>query len=301
MSVYNIGVDLGGTKTEIILLDPDENIIHRERISTPKEAGYNAIVKTISELVQKTVPLVPESSKYTIGVGIPGSINKELQVVQNANTTCLNNMPLKKDLEKELGMIVEIENDANCFTLSETIKGSAKGFGLIFGIIIGTGCGGGISIDGKLRRGSHSISGEWGHFSVDPNGVECYCGNKGCVETKISGSGVESAFFSKYEKHLTMEEILSGYRKGNIQCTDIFNCFLDDFGRCLGGLISILDPDAVVLGGGLSNIDELYTIGVSHVQKYASHKKVGTPILKNSLGDSAGVFGAAWIGSEKYI
>ena len=131
---------------------------------------------------------------------------------------------------------------------------------------------------------------------MDPHGVECYCGNKGCVETLISGSGVESAFFKKYNEYLTMYEITKGYRGGNPQCVETFNKFIDDFGRCLGGLISILDPDAVVLGGGLSNIDELYTLGKKQTIKYTFHNRIRTPILKNILGDSAGVFGAAWMG-----
>jgi fructokinase len=191
---------------------------------------------------------------------------------------------------------VGIRNDADCFALAECRRGAGQEYGLVFGVIMGTGCGGGICINGEVREGPHRIAGEWGHFSVDPEGMFCYCGNRGCVETKISGSGVERAFGSRYGRNLTMEEIVTGARAGDGECREAFDRFLNDFGRCLGGLISILDPDAVVLGGGLSAIDELYTAGVERVRHYAFHGDLRTPILRNRLGDSAGVFGAAWIG-----
>ena len=161
---------------------------------------------------------------------------------------------------------------------------------------LGTGCGGGICIDGAVREGPHRIAGEWGHLSMDRDGAECYCGKRGCVETLISGSGVEAAFFREYGQRLGMDEIVRQARAGEPRCRSTFDHFLDDFGRCLGGVISILDPDAVVLGGGLSNIDELYSTGLEQVRRYAFHDHLQTPILKNQLGDSAGVFGAAWIG-----
>jgi fructokinase len=161
---------------------------------------------------------------------------------------------------------------------------------------MGTGCGGGICIDGEVREGPHRIAGEWGHVAIDPAGAECYCGNRGCVETKISGSGVEAAFFRQYGERLSMERIVAGARMGEPRCRSAFDRFLDDFGRALGGLISILDPDAVVLGGGLSAIDELYTEGIAGVRRHAFHDDIRTPMLRNELGDAAGVFGAAWIG-----
>ena len=299
MKKYKIGIDLGGTKTEAILLDHADSHLHRKRIKTPEKDGYDAILKSVHELILDTTHRIPQDEKYTIGIGIPGSIHTGTQLVQNANTTCLIGKPLQRDLERLLGRRVGMENDANCFTLAESRCGAGKGYGLVFGIIMGTGCGGGICIDGSVRRGSHGIAGEWGHFSVDPHGAECYCGNRGCVETKISGSGVSSAFLEKYKRNIGMNEIVQGCRRGDPQCTSAFHQFLDDFGRCLGGLISVLDPDAVVLGGGLSNIDELYTLGVERVRHYAFHRHIKIPILKNRLGDSAGVFGAAWIGADE--
>jgi fructokinase len=164
---------------------------------------------------------------------------------------------------------------------------------------MGTGCGGGIAINGVVREGPHRIAGEWGHYCVDPAGAECYCGKRGCVETLISGSGVENAYHREYGERLAMDEIVALARDNELRCRRIFDRFLDDFGRCLGGIISVLDPDAVILGGGLSNIDELYTTGIERVRHYAFHDDLRTPIVKNGLGDSAGVFGAAWIGQDR--
>jgi fructokinase len=292
---YKIGIDVGGTKLEAALLAEDRKELYRKRVPTPQKQGYQAVLAALNALCREAVSHIPEED-YTIGIGIPGTINFETGLVQNANTTCLIDMPFQKDIENLLGRQVMMENDANCFTLAESLWGAAKGYGLVFGIIMGTGCGGGICIDSKVRQGGHSIAGEWGHFSVDPLGAKCYCGNQGCIETKISGSGVEAAYFKKFGINLKMDEIVFGFRKGDPSCTEVFNQFLDDFGRCLGGLISLLDPDAVVIGGGLSKIEELYVLGVEHVRKYAFHRHVKTPILENKLGDSSGVLGAAWIG-----
>jgi fructokinase len=236
------------------------------------------------------------AAPYTVGIGIPGSLDAVTGLVRNANSTCLIGRPFKADLERLLGNPVRVRNDADCFTLAECRTGAGQGFGLVFGVIMGTGCGGGICMDGVVREGPHRIAGEWGHYSVDPHGAECYCGNRGCVETLISGSGVESAFFRDSGRQLGMDGIVAGAREGDAHCRKALERFLDDFGRCLGGVISILDPDAVVLGGGLSNIDELYEAGIERVRHYAFHDRLATPILKNRLGDSAGVFGAAWIG-----
>ena len=293
---YKIGIDLGGTKTEVILLNPDNIEIFRKRIKTPSSSGYEAIVRSLSELITITADEIPSGYEYSTGIGIPGSINPDTGLVQNANTTCLIGNPLKKDIESVLKRKIEIENDANCFTLAESVAGAAQGYGFVFGVIMGTGCGGGICIDGAVRKGSHSIAGEWGHFSIDPDGADCYCGNRGCIETKISGGGVEAAYFKKYGREMTMKDIIEGYRKNEPSCISAFESFIDEYGRCLGGLISILDPDAVIIGGGLSNIPELYTTGYERIKKYAFHADIKTPVLQNKLGDSAGVFGAAWIG-----
>ncbi|GFE62440.1 ROK family protein [Geobacter sp. AOG2] len=297
-SPFRIGIDLGGTKTEALLLAPDGAVLLRERRATPLDRGYHAVLAAVAAAVREAMAQVPAGARCAVGIGIPGSSDEHTGLVRNANSTCLIGRPLKSDLERELGRAVALCNDADCFTLAECHSGAGRGYGLVFGVIMGTGCGGGICIDGVVRQGPHRIAGEWGHLSVDPAGAACYCGNRGCVETKISGSGVEAAFARQYGEALAMERIAAGTREGEPRCCAAFDRFLDDFGRCLGGLISILDPDAVVLGGGLSNIPELYTAGVERVRRHAFHDDLRTPILKNHLGDSAGVFGAAWIGSE---
>jgi fructokinase len=293
-----IGIDLGGTKTEALLLAPGGSVLHRMRRPTPRDEGYASVILQVAVMVKEAAGQLPAATPYTIGIGIPGSLDPLTGLVRNANSTCLIGHPLKKDLEAMLGHPVAVGNDADCFTLAECRGGAGQGYDLVFGVIMGTGCGGGICINGQVREGPHRIAGEWGHHSVDPNGPECYCGNRGCVETLISGSGVEAAFFREFGERLTMDEIVTRARGGDKRCRRAFHRFLDNFGRCLGGLISILDPDAVVLGGGLSNIEELYTDGIERVRCYAFHDHITTPILKNSLGDSSGVFGAAWIGQN---
>lgn len=258
---------------------------------------YDAICQAVAEACLQMTALIPGNAAYTVGVGIPGTLQHDTGLVQNANTTCLRGRPFKKDLEALIQHPVGMENDANCFVMAEAHFGAGRGHGIVFGVIMGTGCGGGICLNGHLHVGRHQIAGEWGHFSVDPQGDPCYCGNRGCVETKISGGGFTRAFDNRYGRRLTTEQIVAAARMGrDEQCLQAFEQFLDDYGRCMGGLISMLDPDVVVLGGGLSNIDELYTVGLERVRHYAFHERIQTPILKNQLGDSAGVYGAAWIG-----
>ncbi len=293
---HRLGIDLGGTKIEALLLAPDDTILLRHRTASPAAEGYEAVLAALHGLIIETALLVPPGCPYTIGIGIPGSLDAVTGLVRNANSTCLRGHPLKGDLQQLLGKPVGVRNDADCFALAECRRGAGRGYGVVFGVIMGTGCGGGLCLDGLVREGPHRIAGEWGHLSVDPEGLPCYCGNRGCVETKISGSGVERDFLTRYGRKLKVEEIVAGARGGDGECREAFDRFLDDFGRCLGGLISVIDPDAVVLGGGLSGIHELYTIGVDRVRQYAFHDDLRTPILKNELGDSAGVFGAAWSG-----
>ena len=293
---FRIGIDLGGTKTEAVLLDPCDAVLFRERRKTPLAQGYDAVLSAVADMTRSAAGRVPPGQGYTTGIGIPGSVDAVTGLVRNANSVCLIGRPFAADLERLLGRAVGVRNDADCFTMAECRRGAGAGFALVFGVIMGTGCGGGISIDGEVRQGPHRICGEWGHMSVDPLGADCYCGNRGCVETRISGSGVEAAFRSRYGEGLGMDQIVAGARQGEPRCHAAFEQFLDDFGRSLAGVISILDPDAVVLGGGLSNIDELYGKGLERVRHYAFHNDLRTPVLKNRLGDSAGVFGAAWIG-----
>ena len=288
-----IGIDLGGTKIEGIVLDSPGNEIFRKRINTPRHQGYRPILNTLISFMTELQEI--GGSDSTFGMGIPGIIDATGHVT-NANTTELIGHPLKDDLQYALGKSVIIENDANCFTLAESVAGAGKDYEFVFGVILGTGCGGGIAIHQQVRNGPHGIAGEWGHFAIDPGGEPCYCGNTGCIETKISGSGIEKLFYKKYNIKKTMKDILEGYRNHDPVCTETMHTFFDDYGRSLGGLISILDPDCVVIGGGLSNIKELYTEGYAKIKQYVFFNNLKTPVLKNKLGDSAGVIGAAWIG-----
>lgn len=281
-----VGIDLGGTKTEVIVLDEALNVIERKRVPTPKN-DYQEIIKTILTLISDVTKNI---SDFTIGVCTPGAISKKTGLIKNSNTQCLIDKSIKEDLENILGKKISMENDANCFTIAESKMGSAKGFGLVFGVIMGTGVGGGIVFNGNLHTGPTNIAGEWGHHTLHRNGNACYCGKNGCVETYISGPSLENQWTKLTGKSLTLTEIL-----GNID-DDIGrkwkNEFLENFGYGLANVIDILDPDVIVLGGGLSNIDFLYTEGKESVYSKVFSDSIETPILKNKLGDSAGVFGA---------
>ncbi len=285
--MYNLGVDLGGTKTEAILLDEHQNVIDRKRIQTP-QLDYNEIINSISSLV---LEISKDIDDFSLGVCTPGAISKQTGFIKNSNTQCLIGKPFKEDLEKKLGKKISIENDANCFTIAESLMGAAKEFGLVFGVIMGTGVGGGIVIDGKLHSGRTNIGGEWGHHTLHRNGNPCYCGKTGCVETYISGPSLEKQWMKLTGKSQFLPEILSNT---NDEIGKKWKCeFLENFGYGLANVIDILDPDVIVLGGGLSNIDFLYSEGKDSVYEKVFSDLVETPIIKNKLGDSAGVYGAA--------
>ena len=285
--MYKIGVDLGGTKTESILLDENLIVLERKRIPTPQN-DYQEIVNTISSLV---LDISKNISDFSVGVCTPGTISKQTGLIKNSNTQCLIGKLFKEDLEKNLGKKISMENDANCFAMAESTMGVAKKFNLVFGVIMGTGVGGGIVIDGKLHRGRTNIGGEWEHHTLHRNGNLCYCGKTGCTETYISGPSLEKRWMVLTENSLSVPEILSNLDSEIGQKWK--DEFLENFGYGLANVIDILDPDAIVLGGGLSNIDFLYTEGKESVYDKVFSDLVETPILKNQLGDSAGVYGAA--------
>ncbi len=290
-----IGIDLGGTKIEGILLDVSGKEIARKRIETEQGKGYEAILERIKGLCGELERQVPGQA-VTLGIGTPGSLSVRTELLKNSNTLCLNGKPFKKDLEKILGRKVEIQNDANCFALAEALQGAGIGSKLVFGVIVGTGCGGGIVYEGKVLVGKQRIAGEWGHTVIDPLGPPCYCGKRGCVETLISGGGLEARYAETYGKKLSLREIMERYRSKEKNEIRFMEQFFTHFGRALGNLINILDPDKIVLGGGVSNMDELYTEGVAAVQKEVFNDECTTPIVRHALGDSAGVIGAALIG-----
>ena len=285
--MYKVGIDLGGTKTEIIVLDENLNVLERKRVPTPKN-NYNKIISTIETLV---LDVSQNISDFSLGICCPGSISKQTGLIKNSNTQCLIGKSLKKDLEDTLEKNISIENDANCFTLSESKMGAGIGFDLVFGVILGTGVGGGIVINNILHCGRTNIAGEWGHHTLHQNGNSCYCGKSGCVETYISGPSLEKRWNKLTGLTQSMPEIINNfdYAIGK-QWKDEF---LENFGYGLANVIDILDPDAIILGGGLSNIDFLYTEGTESIYSKVFSDIVETPILKNKLGDSSGVFGAA--------
>ncbi len=287
--MYRLGVDLGGTKIEAILLDESFEVIQRKRIPTPQE-NYQKILDSMTSLV---LDLSENVSDYSLGVCAPGAISKQTGLIKNSNTRCLTGKPLKEDLQSKIGKKVSMENDANCFTLAEATLGAAADFDLVFGVVIGTGVGGGIVIDKKLYSGRTNIAGEWGHHTLHRNGNSCYCGKSGCVETYISGPSLEIQWTRLTGKSQSVPDILANLddeigKKWKNDLTENFGCGL-------ANVIDILDPDAIVLGGGLSNIDFLYTDGKESIHNKVFSDLADTPILKNKLGDSAGVFGACML------
>ena len=287
--MYKLGVDLGGTKTEAVLLDENFNVIERKRIPTPQN-DYQQILNSISSLV---LDISENVSDFSLGICTPGAISKKTGLIKNSNTQCLIGRSLKEDLENKLGKKISMENDANCFTMAESILGVAADYGLVFGVILGTGVGGGIVIDKKLHSGRTNIGGEWGHHTLHRNGNSCYCGKTGCVETYISGPSLENQWIKLTGKSQSLPEILSNI--DNEIGKKWKDEFLENFGYGLANVIDILDPDVIVLGGGLSNIDFLYTEGKESVYDKVFSDLVDTPILQNKLGDSAGVFGACML------
>lgn len=290
------GIDLGGTKIEIVILPSiqDPKPIIRSRIDTEGHKGYDHVVGQIAKLVEQ----VTKDSGLTpsrIGMGTPGVLDPILHTMKNCNSTSLNGQPLKRDIEAKLGINFELANDANCFALAEThwgvVKEKAPDARMVFGIIMGTGVGGGLVMDGKVWNGKHGIAGEWGHNYLDESGGPCYCGKVGCVETVLSGSGLQRYYASVAGTEKKLKDIVKDttdpYAK---QTLDRLHNF---FGKAVSCLTNILDPDVIVVGGGVGNIDSIYTEGVKALEKYIFNNRLDVPVLKPSLGDSAGVFGAA--------
>lgn len=287
--VHNIGIDLGGTKIECIVLESQKEIF-RDRIDTESEKGSEHILNQIHQIYQKAILFI-DNQKHTLGICTPGSISPDTNLLRNSNTTCLNGLPFKKILEDKLDHSLSIENDANCFALAEAVMGAGQDHEFVFGVIMGTGCGGGFIYNKQLRVGPNLISGEWGHSILHTNGNACYCGKHGCVETYISGGGL-SKILKDQSIHLSLEVFFQKEDKNNFE-SKIYQNFINDFAQAMGNIINSIDPDIIILGGGLSNIDSLYTDGINAINQYIFSETLKTPIVRNQLGDSAGVFGAA--------
>jgi fructokinase len=293
-----IGIDLGGTKIEIAALADDGQLRLRERVPAP-HADYQATLRVLSALVEGVE--VKLGDRGSIGVGIPGAISPKTGLVKNANSTWLNGQPLQQDLTVALGRPLRIANDANCFALSEAVDGAGKNHGMVFGIIAGTGVGGGIAEDGRVHIGRHAIAGEWGHNPLpwmrddERPGPSCYCGKTGCIETFLSGPALARDHGHEAGEPLQPAEIAARAARGDARSAATMERYYDRFARSLAAVINILDPDIVVLGGGLSNIEQLYSQIPPRLSAYVFSDACTTPVVKNVHGDSSGVRGAAWL------
>lgn len=293
------GLDLGGTKIEGVVLESLDNPtpIVRTRVDTEASKGYDHIIQQIGRLVkelEKQSGLKPSA----IGMGTPGVLDPTLQTMKNSNTTVLNGMPLQKDLQERLGLPFVLANDANCFALAEThlgvVRQQAPNARVVFGIIMGTGVGGGIVVNGKIWDGRHGIGGEWGHNFLDESGGRCYCGKTGCVETVISGPALERYYTSLTGNKTKLKDIASRHREGSDAAADkTLERLCHFFGKSVSVITNLLDPDVIVVGGGVGNMDDIYTKGLDALGQFIFNNRVEVPLLKPSLGDSAGVFGAA--------
>ncbi len=290
------GIDLGGTKIEGVVLRSknDINPLARLRIPTEAHKGYEHIIVQVASLIDQ-LSKATGSNPSKIGIGTPGAIDSQTSKIKNSNSTVLNGRPFKIDLENKLGLEISMANDANCFALAETLMGAVKEYGpvnTVFGVIMGTGVGGGIVVDGKVISGLHGIGGEWGHNFLDEEGGNCYCGRSGCVETLISGPALERYYQKKCGTIKSLKEINNTITSDPVAKNTI-NHLHNLFGKAIAVIINILDPDVIVLGGGVGNIDTLYTIGKQEAEKYVFNTGMKTKFIKPKLGDSAGVFGAA--------
>jgi fructokinase len=292
------GIDLGGTKTEILALDKDGAIRLRRRIATPRD--YDLLLRALGELVAGAEQEL--GTRASVGMAIPGSESFGTNLIKNANTTYLIGRPLRLDMEKMLARPVRLANDANCFALSEASDGAGKGAGTVFGVIAGTGVGGGVVVDGKVLGGAHGVGGEWGHNPLPAPSVEevndaplCYCGKRGCLEVWCSGPGLAADFKRTTGRHASAEDIAGSE---GAQERAAMDRLIDRFARAMASMVNLLDPDVIVMGGGLSNVERLYRDLPPLVEKYSFNLGGQPRIVKNMHGDSSGVRGAAWLWPE---
>lgn len=296
------GIDLGGTKIEGVILDPAEptKAIHRLRLPTEADGGYDHILGQVHCLIGKLESTSGLRIPSRIGVGTPGSTVPQTGLLKNSNTLCLNGRPLAQDLSTALGCEALLRNDANCCALAEATLGAARGKKTVFGIILGTGVGGGIVVDGSVLTGPHGLCGEWGHNPLRGESTPCYCGRSGCLETICSGPALERFYAKRTGVLRRLPEIASLASSGDPDAVATLERLREKFAEALGAVINILDPDAVVIGGGVGNLDLLYAPETrAAVQQHLFNDRFETPLLRPALGDSAGVFGAAMLTVEK--
>ena len=300
------GIDLGGTKIEGVILESsaDPRVLFRDRIPTEADKGYGHIVGQIVKMVD-IMSTHARSKPAGVGIATPGTLDPQLQVMKNCNTTSLNGQPLKDDLEKALNTQLFMANDANCFALAETRLGVVKEkyphAKVVFGVIMGTGVGGGLVINGNVINGLQGIAGEWGHNFLHESGGPCYCGKSGCVEKVLAGPALEKFYFNNTGIKKSMKEIVSlAATETDSVAVETINRLTSFFGVAISVLVNIIDPDVIVIGGGVGNIDVIYSDGIESLKKNIFNNRVETPIVRPMLGDSAGVFGAAFLMDTKF-
>ena len=297
-AAMRLGIDLGGTKTEIIALAEAGSELYRKRVDTPS-GSYDAIVAAMAGLVAEAESKLGQ--RGTVGVGIPGTISAKTGLVKNANTTALNGHPLDQDLGCALGREVRCLNDANCLALSEAVDGAGAGCRVVFAAILGTGCGAGLAVDGRPWAGPNLVAGEWGHNPLPwmtPNefpGPACWCGKSSCIEKWISGTGFADDYARAAGARLKGEQIVALARNGDAVARGALDRYADRLARALAHAINLLDPDVIVLGGGMSKVDELYDLVPRQLSAYVFGGEAETPIVRSRHGDSSGVRGAAWL------
>lgn len=295
------GIDLGGTKTEIVALAADGRELLRRRVATPG-GDYAAILGMVAALVADAERELGE--RGSVGIGTPGSISRATGLLRGSNSVCLNGQSIKRDLEATLGREVRITNDANCFALSEATDGAGKGADVVFGVIIGTGVGAGIVVHGRVLDGANAIAGEWGHNPLpwpkddERPGHACFCGQTGCIETWLSGPGIERDHRTATRESLPARELGSRAAAGDVACAATLLRYEDRFARAIAHVINLLDPDVIVLGGGMSNVDRLYVNVPRLWGRWVFSDRVQTRLVRNLHGDSSGVRGAAWLWGE---
>ncbi len=294
-----IGIDLGGTKIEGIVLGNEGEELTRRRMPTP-QGNYGATIQSVRKIVESLEAYVGASC--TVGVAMPGALSPATGLIKNANSICLNGKALDKDLAAALSRKVRLANDANCFALSEGMDGAGKGFDVVLGVIVGTGCGGGIVYKGQVMGGAHAIAGEWGHNPLPwPDAHEhqtarsCYCGRQGCLETWISGPALAADHHRVTGQTSSAEDIADDAEDGNAAARATLSRYADRMARGLATVINIIDPDVIVLGGGLSNIEALYDLVPARLSEYVFSDLVDVPVLQNLHGATSGVRGAAWL------
>ena len=296
--MLRFGIDLGGSKIEILALDVNGGETYRQRIATP-HSGYGDTVDAIVGLVHAAETKLGQTG--TVGMATPGAVSRKTGLIKNANSTCLNGQPLVADLQKALQREIRIQNDANCFALSEATDGAASGCEIVFGVILGTGVGGGIVVNGRILTGRNAIGGEWGHNplpwpqAAELHGNRCYCGRVGCIETWLSGPGLARHFLQQYDRSLPAIAIAEQALRGDAACEQAMQQYENRLARALASIINVIDPDVIVLGGGLSNISRLYENVPQQWGKHVFSDHVDTRLMPPRFGDSSGVRGAAWL------